>query len=52
MVNVSVLPGSLKVYVPGVWHVCAEPDGTAGCANVIVEPEMVYVPLATSVPLR
>ena len=52
MVNVSVLPGSLKVYLPGLRHVSGEPDGTAGCANVIVEPEMVYVPLATFVPLR
>jgi len=52
LVNVSVLPGCLKVYLPGVRHVFAEPDGTAACANVIVEPEMVYVPLATFVPLR
>jgi hypothetical protein len=38
--------------LPGLRHVSGEPDGTAGCANVIVEPEMVYVPLATFFPFR
>ena len=52
LVNVSVLPGRLKVYLPGLRHVTGEPDGTAGCANVIVVPEMVYVPLASFSPLR
>jgi hypothetical protein len=51
-VNFSVLPGRLKVYLPGLRHVTGAPDGTAGCANVIVVPEMVYVPLATFLPLR
>ena len=52
MVNFSVLPDSLKVYLPELWHVSGEPAGTAGCANEIVVPEMVYVPLASFVPLR
>jgi hypothetical protein len=52
LVSSSVLPGRLKVYLPGLRHVTGEPAGTAGCANVIVVPEIVYVPLATFLPLR
>ena len=52
LVNYSVVPGSLKVYLPGLRHVSAAPDGTAACANAIVVPEMVYVPLASFIPLR
>jgi hypothetical protein len=52
LVNFSVLPGRLKVYLPGLWHVAGEPDGTAACANLIVVPVMVYFPLAIFVPLR
>jgi hypothetical protein len=52
LVNFSVLPGRLKVYLPGLRHVAGEPDGAAACANAIVVPVMVYVPLAIFVPLR
>jgi hypothetical protein len=51
LVNFSVLPDRLKVYLPAVLHVVGEPAGAAACANAIVVPETVYFPLAIFVPL-